>query len=98
MARGIRRTLSLTLEQRQELELTRDRDKRAYMRERAAALLKIADSYSARQVALGGLHKRRDPDTVYAWLNRYERAGLKGLEQLARAQRGFSPSGGHSAS
>ena len=36
-------TLELKADQRRELERTRDRDKRAYMREYAAALLKIAD-------------------------------------------------------
>lgn len=36
-------TLELSADQRQDLEQTRDRDKRAYMREYACALLKIAD-------------------------------------------------------
>lgn len=38
-----RRTLQLSPEQRAELEATRDRDRRPYLREKAAALLKIAD-------------------------------------------------------
>lgn len=65
------RTLSLTPEQRASLEQIRDRDSRAYMRERAAALLKIAAGQSAHSVARSGLLKPRDPDAVYGWLNQY---------------------------
>jgi len=35
------------------------------MRERATAILKIAEGISARQVALDGLLKPRKPDTIY---------------------------------
>ena len=59
------RTLSLTAVQRSELAQVRDRDRRAYLRECAAALLKIADGQSAHHVACHGLLKRRKPDTVY---------------------------------
>lgn len=69
----------------------RDTDKRPYLRERAAALLKIADGWSAHGVAREGLLKARHPDTVYAWLTRYEREGLGGLIQRPRGHRGFSP-------
>jgi hypothetical protein len=62
-------TLELSADQRQELERTRDRDKRAYMREYACALLKIADGLSANHVAHHALHKNRDPDTLYRWLS-----------------------------
>ncbi len=91
MARGSRRSLTLTEAQRQELEHTRDHDQRPYLRERAAALLKIAQGQAAHHVARAGLHKRRDPDTLYAWLDRYEHAGLRGLVQRPRGHRGFSP-------
>ena len=96
MTRGIQRTLVLTEEQRRELERARDHDQRAYFRERCAAVLKVAGGQSARPVALAlrGLHKPRDPDTVYAWLNAYEAAGLTGLAQRPRGHRGFSPSAG----
>lgn len=94
MARGIQRTLALTEQQRQELEHTRDRDPRPYLRERAAALLKVAAGQSARHVALHGLHRRRDADTLYAWRNAYVARGLPGLVQRARGHRGFSPAAG----
>ena len=74
-----RRTLTLTEEQRQELLLLRDHDPRPYVRERGAALLKIADGHSPHRVTRHGLLKPRDPDTVYAWLGRYQTAGAPGL-------------------
>lgn len=86
-----RRTFALTPEQRVELEQTRDRDRRAYLREIAAALLKVADGQAAHAVARQGLHKRRVPDTVYRWLTKYEQQGLLGLVHRPRGHRGFSP-------
>jgi hypothetical protein len=74
-----RRTLTLREEQRQELEDARDHDRRPYVRERCAALLKIAEGQTAHAVARQGLLKGRDPDTVYAWLNHYQAEGLAGL-------------------
>lgn len=82
------RRLSLSEEQRQELIQHRDHDPRPFVRERAAALLKIADGHSAHAVARHGLLKARDPDTLYAWLDRFERDGLAGLT-------GFQQGGPH---
>ena len=75
----VRRTLTLTEEQRQELLQLRDHDSRPYVRERCAALLKIAAGQSPHRVATSGLLKPRDPDTVYAWLDRYQAEGVAGL-------------------
>ena len=75
----VRRTLTLTEEQRQKLVQLRDHDPRPYVRERGAAILKIADGQSPHQVAMRGLLKPRDPDTVYAWLGRYQASGADGL-------------------
>lgn len=83
-------TIDLTSEQRQELEDARDNHDKPYIRERAAAVLKIADGMSGLQVAQHGLLKPRDPDTVYAWFHRYEAEGLEGL--LIRSGRGRKPS------
>jgi len=74
-----RRTLSLTEEQRQELLRLRDHDARPYVRERGAALLKIAEGDTAHRVAKRGLLKPRDPDTVYSWLDPYQASGAQGL-------------------
>lgn len=81
-----RRTLELSATQRHELEHHRDHDPRPYVRERCAALVKIADGQTPHAVARHGLLKSRDPDSVYSWLAWYERAGLEGVVQ--------SPQGG----
>lgn len=89
--------LILVPDQRETLEIMRDTDPHPYARERAAALLKLADEehpQSGRQVALHGLLKPRQPDTIYAWVRRFQAQGVKGLIQ--RPGRGrkpaFSPS------
>jgi transposase len=87
-------TIDLTAEQRRELEYARDHHGLAYVRERASAILKIADGMSGRQVALGGLLKRRKTDTVYDWFHRYQVEGLAGLKiKSGRGRKpAFSPS------
>jgi hypothetical protein len=75
----VRRALTLTEDQRQELVGLRDHDSRPYVRERGAAILKIAEGLSPHRVAASGLLKSRDPDTVYAWLDRYQAEGVAGL-------------------
>ena len=52
------RCMHLTAEQTAELEWVRDHHQKAYMRERAAAILKVASGLSMLQVALHGLLKR----------------------------------------
>jgi hypothetical protein len=66
------RQLILSELERCELEQTARTAVKAYQRERASALLKIADGKSAHWVAKHGLLVERDPDTVYGWLNGYE--------------------------
>jgi winged helix-turn helix protein len=82
-----RRQLVLTPEERTQLERARGHDPRPYVRERCAALVKVADGQAPHAVALHGLLKRRDPDTVYWWLDLYEHEGLAGL---ARRRHGGS--------
>jgi hypothetical protein len=81
--------VTLSIEQQVELEQTRDHAARPYLRERAAAVLKIAGGASGLQVALSGLLKLRDPDSVYAWVKRYLTQGLAGL--TIRPGRGRKP-------
>ena len=83
----VRRTLLLSEEQRAALEQHRDHDHRPYVRERCSAMLKVAEGTSAHAVARSGLLRPRDPDTLYAWLDRYQEAGLPGL--LAHQQGGY---------
>jgi transposase len=84
-----RRSLKLSVGAREELERVRDRHKKAYMREKATALLKIDEGISPHAVARKGLLKERDPDSVYGWLSRYEAEGVAGLE--VRSGRGRKP-------
>ena len=89
-----RRTLTLTPAQHRELERLRDHGPKPYLRERAAALLKVAAGQPATVVARQGLLRRRRRESVYSWLNRYQAEGLAGL--YIRPGRGrkpaFSPS------
>lgn len=73
------RTLPLTQEERADLLELRDHAQKPYVRERAAALLQVSEGKSGRWVALNGLLRPRQPETVYDWLNRYEAEGIDGL-------------------
>ena len=84
-----KRRLELDRVARQTLEEMRDHHPKPYLRERAAALLKIAAGASVNWVARYGLHKPRHRDRVTEWLNRYERLGVDGL--FIRPGRGRKP-------
>lgn len=69
-----------------------------YLRERATALLEIAEAHaSGREVALHGLLRTRQPDTIYAWVHRFQAQGVKGLTILPGRGRkpAFSPCAPH---
>jgi transposase len=89
-----RRTLRGTTIDRENLIDIRDHHEKPYMRERAAAIIKVMDGQSPHDIALHGLLKPRNPDTVYAWVDRFKEYGLDGLK--IRPGRGrkpaFSPS------
>ena len=89
------RSVEFTEEQVQELTWTRDHHEKPYMRERAAALLKVASGSSMRAVGKSGLLKYRRIETISDWITRYEQDGLCGL--LMHQGRGrkpaFSPCG-----
>lgn len=74
------RTLILTEGQEQALTTLRNQTKDEYVRERGAALFKVAGGETPHWVARYGLLKRRDPDTVYGWLDIYEAEGVAGLQ------------------
>jgi len=73
------RTLALEGGERHVLQEDCDHDPRPDVRERCAALLKIADGESAHRVTQQGLLKRRDPDPLSQWLAFYQAEGLAGL-------------------
>jgi hypothetical protein len=83
------RRVVLTSEQVAALTHARDRHPKPYVRERAAAILKVAAGQSIRAVARSGLLRPHRADTVAAWLDRYLAAGFAGL--LIRPGRGRKP-------
>ncbi|KAB8142486.1 helix-turn-helix domain-containing protein [Chloroflexia bacterium SDU3-3] len=83
------RRIFLTEGQRQELQRLRDSAAKAYLRERAMAILLVADGKPAATVARSGLVRYRKADTVYDWLNRYSTEGIDGLQ--IREGRGRRP-------
>lgn len=88
----IPKRLQITLTEQQHAELLRARDhhSKPYVREKAAAILKMADlGQPALQVAQHGLLKRRDDNTVRSWWRRYQERGLAGL--LVQPGRGKKP-------
>ena len=84
-----RRRFVLTDRQRRALTRARDRHPIPHLREKAAALLKVADGWDIQDVAALGLLKPRSRTTVAAWVNRYQQRGLAGLK--IRAGRGRKP-------
>lgn len=86
--------VQLSSEQRRQLERIRDTAPKPYVRERAAAILKIADGRSARDVALHGLLKPRYRETPAGWVHRWQQEGEQGLYVRPGAGRkpAFSPS------
>lgn len=88
------RQLILDEMHRAELVRHRDHDPKPHIRERCAALLKIADGMPLSVVAKQGLLRRRTAETVREWLKRYEAEGLAGLQVRPGTGRkpAFSPS------
>ena len=81
--------LELSEAQRQELKEVRDHHRLPYLRERAAAILKIAQGHSGLQTARNLLNRPHWPDTVYEWVKRYQADGVEGLK--IRKGRGRKP-------
>lgn len=82
--------LTLTEKQREELVTARNTHSKPYVRERASAILQVADGKSIRQVAQSGLLQRRRPEPVSEWIKRYLAEGLNGL--MIKPGRGRKPS------
>jgi transposase len=83
------RQIELSTDQRQELIELRNTAPKAYLRERCAAILKVADGMPISAVAEGALLRVRDPDTLSQWLDRYQEEGTAGL--YIRPGRGRKP-------
>ena len=83
------RQVVLTPEQERELIWARDHHQKAYLRTKAAAILKVAAGQAMRQVADHGLLKPVKEEVVSNWIDRYESEGLSGL--VVRKGRGRKP-------
>ncbi len=73
----------------QELEQVRDHHPLAYVRVKAAGILKVQQGQSLRQVAKSGVLKPVRRETVKAWVVRYQHEGIAGL--LVQPGRGRKP-------
>ncbi len=84
--------LSLGEAERVTLEEMSKHHPKGYMRERASAVLKVANGLSIRQVAEIGCLKRREWETVAKWVKDYEQKGLRGLYiRAGRGRKGAFP-------
>ncbi len=82
--------IQLSESQRRELEDLRNHTPLPYLRERAAAIFKIADGYSGLETARKLLNRSHWQDTIYDWVKRYQTEGIDGLK--IRSGRGRKPS------
>ena len=89
-------TIEFSPAQVQELEQVRDHHPKAYVRVKAAGILKVWAGSSRRQVASHGLLKPVRRETVQRWIDRYQHEGVAGL--LVKSGRGRKPAFSPSAS
>jgi|SRR5579864_4177948 len=82
-------SIDLTAAQVQELEQVRDHHPKAYVRVKAAGILKVWAGTSRRQVAKSGLLKPVRRETVQRWIVRYQHEGVAGF--VVKAGRGRKP-------
>lgn len=86
--------LELEGSQRETLLAMRDHHPKAYLREKAAAILKVAEGQTIQAVAAEGLLRTREWETVAGWVKGYVSGGLGQLYvQAGRGRKpAFSPS------
>lgn len=84
----------LSDDDRLRLTKLRDYSDKPYLRERASAMLKLADGQTASQIASEGLLKKRFRRTISHWFNRFQSDGIEGLKiKSGRGRKpAFSPS------
>ena len=83
------RQVPLSAQQVAELQDARDHAPQAYVRVKAAAILKVSQGLAVRQVAAHHLLKPVAEATVSGWITRYQHNGLASL--LVQAGRGRKP-------
>ena len=82
--------IEISNEERKTLEKVLKTHEKAYMRERASAILQISNGKSGLEVAQSGLLQKRRENTLYEWVRRYKAEGIAGLAN--RPGRGRKPS------
>ena len=78
--------LTLEAEAQKQLQKALKTHPKAYVRERASAILQINEGKSGREVAHQGLLRHRRENTIYDWVSRYQEGGLPAL--LVKTGRG----------
>ena len=82
--------LELTDQQKQELEVAVRRHPVAHLRQKAKALLLIAEGKQGKWIAQSGVVSTCRPNTIYDWVKAYQASGkLEGLS--VKAGRGRKP-------
>src|SRR5579859_222660 len=84
-----KRKVVLSDQQYAELVKTRDHHAVPYMRQRAAAIIKVSEGASMTHVGKYGLLRKVRHETISEWIDRYEREGINGL--YVREGRGRKP-------
>ena len=89
------RRVTLDAARKAALVKMRDTGAKPFLRERAAAILKVAEGLPAKVVARERLLRTRRPETVCEWLDRFQEGGIAALEiKPGRGRKpAFSPSG-----
>ena len=82
--------LELGKDEQKELQKVLKSHPKAYMREKASALLQVAQGARVEDVAISGLLQKRREATVYDWIKKYKASGINGL--LVQRGRGRKPS------
>ena len=87
-----RTRITLSAEQRADLVQIRGHHAKRYVRERAAAIVQVADGKTVADVARRGLIRHRQDETVSVWIQRYRDQGVQGLEiQAGRGRKRGEP-------
>jgi len=71
----------VVLSEQQYAELAKIRDHHAvpYIRQRAAAIIKVSEGVSMTKVGRYGLLRKVRHETISEWIDRYEQEGIPGL-------------------
>jgi hypothetical protein len=81
--------IHLTSDQKHDLLMMRDHDALPYIRVKAHGILQVSEGHTLQEVAHFFVLKRKKPETVKLWCERFLQEGREGL--LVQAGRGRKP-------